>query len=160
MGQKVRTGLLWKCLAIFLATQMAACATLLYLERRGQPVGRLDVGVVALDAVGLLVFFVPGVIAFVVDFATGAIYLPPDRVYVIGSAPGQPLQTVHVHPEDLTPKRLEMIVNQQTGKTIHLEEGTYKAAKISQIEDFNATTLERLQSGPVSSKVVFRGSSE
>jgi len=32
--------------------------------------------VVALDAIGLLFFFVPGVIAFAVDFVTGAIYLP------------------------------------------------------------------------------------
>jgi hypothetical protein len=39
----------------------------------------LDWSVVALDALGLILFFVPGVIAFVVDFATGAIYLPPSH---------------------------------------------------------------------------------
>lgn len=33
-------------------------------------------GVAALNAVGLLFFFVPGVVAFGVDFMTGAIYLP------------------------------------------------------------------------------------
>jgi hypothetical protein len=52
------------------------CGTILYPERRGQRAGELDPGVVLLDAVGLLVFFVPGVIAFAVDFSTGAIYLP------------------------------------------------------------------------------------
>lgn len=57
-------------------TQISACGTLIYPERKGQGGGRLDIGVVALDAIGLLFFFVPGVIAFAVDFATGAIYLP------------------------------------------------------------------------------------
>jgi hypothetical protein len=52
------------------------CGTILYPERRGQRAGQIDVGVALLDAVGLLFFFVPGVIAFAVDFSTGAIYLP------------------------------------------------------------------------------------
>lgn len=59
-----------------LVTQLTACGTLLYPERRGQTNGQIDVGVVALDAIGLLFFFVPGVVAFGVDFITGAIYLP------------------------------------------------------------------------------------
>ncbi len=59
-----------------LITQITACGTLLYPERRGQAGGQLDVGVVALNAIGLLFFFVPGVVAFGVDFITGTIYLP------------------------------------------------------------------------------------
>src|SRR5215472_17337813 len=54
-----------------------SCGTILYPERRGQPRGPLDPGVVVLDAIGLLFFIIPGVIAFAVDFSTGAIYLPP-----------------------------------------------------------------------------------
>ena len=53
------------------------CGTILYPERKNQSAGRLDWGVVALDAVGLLFFLVPGVIAFAVDFNNGTIYLPP-----------------------------------------------------------------------------------
>src|SRR5689334_12007234 len=60
------------------AVFLASCGTILYPERRGQTAGRLDVGVVALDGIGLLLFLVPGVIAFAVDFATGTIYLPPE----------------------------------------------------------------------------------
>lgn len=63
-----------------IASQLAACGTLIYPERRGQTGGKLDIGVVALDALGLLFWFVPGVIAFGVDFITGAIYLPGGRV--------------------------------------------------------------------------------
>lgn len=62
--------------SILLISQLSACGTILYPERRGQVSGEIDVGVVALNALGLLFFFVPGVIAFGVDFATGAIYLP------------------------------------------------------------------------------------
>lgn len=62
--------------ATLLITQITACGTLLYPERRGQTNGQIDIGVAALDAIGLLFFFVPGVVAFGVDFITGAIYLP------------------------------------------------------------------------------------
>ena len=66
-----------KNLAIFIfCFQLVSCGTILYPERRGQKAGRLDVGVVLLDGLGLLFFLIPGVIAFAVDFATGTIYLP------------------------------------------------------------------------------------
>src|SRR5262245_44673735 len=53
------------------------CGTLFHSERCGRPHGgRIDWAVVALDGLGLILFFIPGVIAFVVDFSTGAIYLP------------------------------------------------------------------------------------
>lgn len=62
-----------------LATQLAACGTLFYPERRGQIQGNIDPGVAALNAIGLLFYLVPGIVAFAVDFATGAIYLPDQR---------------------------------------------------------------------------------
>src|SRR5262245_22527449 len=53
------------------------CGTLFYSERCGRPHGgRIDWKIAALDGLGLILFFIPGVIAFVVDFSTGAIYLP------------------------------------------------------------------------------------
>ena len=59
---------------LFLTT---SCGTLLYPERVGQSPGRIDPAIAILDGVGLLLFLVPGIIAFAVDFSTGAIYLPP-----------------------------------------------------------------------------------
>ena len=59
-----------------MASQLAACGTIIYPERRGQTHGAIDPGVVALNAVGLILFLVPGVVAFGVDFVTGSIYLP------------------------------------------------------------------------------------
>ncbi|OIN09216.1 hypothetical protein [Oceanisphaera psychrotolerans] len=66
-------------LAGTLTTQLAACGTVFYPERKGQISGRIDPVVAIANGVGLLFFVVPGVIAFAVDFATGAIYLPGGR---------------------------------------------------------------------------------
>jgi len=63
-------------LVLACAFLLQACGTILYPERKGQIDGRIDVGVALLDGLGLLLFLVPGVIAFAVDFSTGAIYLP------------------------------------------------------------------------------------
>jgi len=63
-------------ISLLVASQLAACGTIIYPERRGQTHGAIDPGVVALNAVGLILFLVPGVVAFGVDFVTGSIYLP------------------------------------------------------------------------------------
>jgi hypothetical protein len=66
-------------LACTLTTQLTACGTVFYPERKGQISGRIDPVVAIANGVGLLFFVVPGVIAFAVDFTTGAIYLPGGR---------------------------------------------------------------------------------
>src|SRR5215510_1038009 len=111
LGVKTRKLRLSGTLLLAATVFLASCGTLLYPERRGQPAGRLDVGVVVLDGIGLLLFLVPGVIAFVVDFATGAIYLPPDQFY--GPMVGMGLREVRVEPAELTPQRVEAIVQEQ-----------------------------------------------
>lgn len=77
------TGLKPKALALLVAgaltTQLAACGTVFYPERKGQVNGRIDPVVAIANGIGLLFFVVPGVIAFAVDFTTGAIYLPGGR---------------------------------------------------------------------------------
>src|SRR4051812_12087866 len=68
----------------------AGCGTLIHPERRYAPNdGNLDWGIFALDTLGLLLFFLPGVIAFAVDFTTGAIYLPPAGYGEAGAPAGQ-----------------------------------------------------------------------
>lgn len=74
------TGLKQKSLALALAgvltTQLAACGTIFYPERKGQISGRIDPVVAIANGIGLLFFIVPGVVAFAVDFSNGTIYLP------------------------------------------------------------------------------------
>ncbi|MFT3928887.1 MAG: hypothetical protein QM709_01215 [Spongiibacteraceae bacterium] len=67
----------WCGLAVIAAMlNTAACGYLIFPERQGIRGDRVDGTVVALDAIGLLFFILPGVIAFAVDFSTGCIYLP------------------------------------------------------------------------------------
>jgi hypothetical protein len=159
MAQQASKHLVRKCFTVLLALQMASCGTVLYPERRGQPAGRLDAGVVALDAVGLLLFFIPGIIAFAVDFSTGTIYLPPERTSCSTPPSSQHLQTVQVNPAELTPQRLEAILRDQTGQPVSLQPGTYRAMRINQIGDFTATTVDSLHSS-VPTHVAFRGTAE
>ncbi len=56
-------------LSAALLSQLSACGTLFYPERRGQIDGRIDPAIVAFDAIGLLFYIIPGLIAFGVDFA-------------------------------------------------------------------------------------------
>lgn len=99
-----------------LSFQMVSCGTLLYPERRNQTAGRLDVGVVLLDAVGLLFFLIPGIIAFAVDFSSGAIYLPASK----DKAKNQDkYRIVRFDPKHYTKESLEKIISQETGRDFH-----------------------------------------
>ncbi|SEI60036.1 hypothetical protein SAMN05216201_101170 [Pseudomonas linyingensis] len=76
--QRIVSGLL----AATLLVQLSGCGTLFYPERRGQLKGQIDPAIAAMDAIGILFFVIPGLIAFAVDFGTGAIYLPEGRYSV------------------------------------------------------------------------------
>lgn len=77
-AQRIVSGLL----AATLLAQLSGCGTLFHAERRGQLSGQIDPAIAALNAFGLLFYIVPGVLAFAIDFATGAIYLPDARYSV------------------------------------------------------------------------------
>ena len=64
-------------LTLLLALNTTGCGTLLFPDRHGQRSGDLDANVVLMDGIGLLFLIVPGLVAYIVDIATGAIYLPP-----------------------------------------------------------------------------------
>jgi hypothetical protein len=140
-----------------------SCGTILHPERIGQPPGRLDPGVVALDGVGLLVFLIPGAIAFAVDFYTGAIYLPP-QYSLNESAPRSadaPLITVRVDPWTLTPERIEQIVREQTGRDVQLVAGRYTVSRLNSVDELEEEA-ERLalRDEAYANTVIFRCQSE
>ena len=76
---RTRNRIIGGVLAASLFTQLTACGTLFYPDRRGQIEGRIDPAIALLNAVGLLFYVIPGLIAFGIDFATGAIYLPDNQ---------------------------------------------------------------------------------
>jgi hypothetical protein len=120
---------------------VAGCGTILYPERRYQPHGDVDLKVVALDTLGLLLFFIPGVIAFAVDFTTGAIYLPPNQGYGGDARPAkdQPLVAVQVPQKELTQQRLEQVASKHAGRDVRLVAGEYDTAPLLKLDDFWST---------------------
>jgi len=116
-------------LIFFLMIQMSACGILLYPERQGQKRGTIDAGVAVLDAVGLLFFIVPGVIAFAVDFATGAIYLPPGQSKTKLFA-GKSTPVVQLDLKDLNAVNIEAVIAGHTGYQISLSQPNIEVSKI------------------------------
>jgi hypothetical protein len=117
------------------------CGTVLHPERRGQPAGRIDWKIAALDGLGLLLFFVPGVIAFAVDFTTGAIYLPPDHYGLRSSnRRGEKLVTVKLRKEKMTLHKLERVISEQTKRDIQLTAGAYHTEELDNIDQFWTAT--------------------
>ncbi|MDX5373596.1 MAG: polyribonucleotide nucleotidyltransferase [Pseudomonadaceae bacterium] len=105
-------------LALSLTAQLTACGTILYPDRRGQLEGRIDPAVAAMDAIGILFFVIPGLIAFAIDFATGAIYLPggsysvaPEALHEAVGADGR-----------IDPSRLKAVLQRELGRDLPLDD--------------------------------------
>jgi hypothetical protein len=104
-------------LAATLLSQLAACGTLFYPDRRGQIEGRVDPVVAGLNAIGILFYVLPGLIAFAIDFTTGAIYLP-DGKYAV--AP-EHLQDAIGADGKVDNSKLKAIIQRETGKSLPLD---------------------------------------
>lgn len=120
---------------ILLATlglNLSGCGYLLHPERRGQSGGRIDAGIAVLDGLGLLLFVVPGVVAFIVDFSTGCIYHPGGRR---SSLDLNDLQEVRFDPHGATPATIERILLRETGIDLRLNGGTVRCIELDSLED-------------------------
>lgn len=118
------------CLA--LVAQLAGCGTLLHPERRGQRGGRLDAGIVVLDAIGLLFFVIPGIIAFAVDFSNGTIYLP-------GTA-----GLVKFDPKRATAATIEGIIYEKTGQLVKLNQPGMRVSRLGSLAEMRNRFAELL----------------
>ncbi len=144
-----RSSLACSLAAILLASQVIACGTILYPERRGQAKGKIDADIVILDAVGLLFFFVPGVVAFAVDFATGTIYLPKGQssrvLNMFGEAGGEKRERV-AGVEDLKPEQvaaIETAISERTGLRVDLRSEGVRSFPLREGEELQ-TRLRQL----------------
>ena len=108
-------------LALLMILQSVSCGTILYPERIGQTRGPLDPKVVALNTIGLLLFVVPGAIAFAVDFYNGTIYLPTGTYR--GQSPDEIASsewtTMQLPPEIQTREQLGQYLAQHFGHSIN-----------------------------------------
>lgn len=97
--------------------------------------GRIDVGVAVLDGLGLLLFIIPGVIAFAVDFATGTIYVPGGR----HAAADQPNDLVAVKADrKIDLPYLEQVLHDKAGVNAHLDSDSVKVIEMSSLDETKA----------------------
>jgi hypothetical protein len=122
----------FRSLVVFaVSLQLASCGTILYPERKGQRDGRLDIGVVLLDGIGLLFFIIPGVIAYAVDFSNGTIYLPGGsaRGGKTGVGPLGP-RTVRFDVKRYSPDSLKDVLRRETGYELDWRDPRLRAVKL------------------------------
>ena len=112
--------------------QTAACGTILHPERRGQRGGRIDAGIAVLDAVGLLFFIIPGVIAFAVDFTNGTIYLPGGGKSFLGR--NEP-ETIKFDPRGDAKAAVEKIIRERTGAAVRLDQREIKIIELASVDE-------------------------
>ncbi len=135
-------------LSVALLLQSIACGTLLHPERKGQRDGRIDAGIAVLDALGLLLFIIPGVIAFAVDFSNGTIYLPPESRR---SFHAKDLRRVTFDPKQSTPADLEAILEAETGRTIKLDPTSLQVVEVKTLGEV-AARIGELGDGVLASR--------
>ena len=112
---KKKVNFLFSIILVCLYIHLMACGTILYPERKGQNAGRLDPSIVILNAVGLLFFIIPGVIAFAVDFNNGCIYLPGGRS---SHETINDIKIVRFNPHGTSPSDLTRLIEQCIDKKI------------------------------------------
>jgi len=109
---------------------MASCGTIMYPERKGQRDGRLDIGVVLLDGIGLLFFIIPGVIAYAVDFTNGTIYLPGTYMRR-ADLDRDGLKTVKFDTKHYSPDVVKHIILAETGYDLSWKDERLRVVKLN-----------------------------
>lgn len=121
-------------LIVAISFQLVSCGTMIYPERRNQAAGRIDVGVALLDGFWLLVGIIPGVIAFAVDFSTGAIYLPATRHSRLDS---RDMRVVEFDPETTTQKEIEEMIRKETGQDFRFSDERLEITRVRTPKDIS-----------------------
>lgn len=121
----------------WLAAALSGCGTLMYPERRGQSrTGGIDWTVAGMDAIGLVLFLVPGVIAFAVDYHNGSLFLPE------GSASTnrkRTLRTVKLSGPHPSREEIAAAIQEATGEPVALHEGSFVMRRMETLAEFWST---------------------
>ncbi|MFW6027199.1 MAG: hypothetical protein ACOC91_00170 [bacterium] len=135
MSPRVKRIVAAAVIAVF-GLQVSSCGYILHPERKGQKGGRIDPAIAVLDGVGLLLFLIPGIVAFIVDFHYGTIYLPGGKSAEAGGDESAPLKTVKFEGE-LTPERLKAVIAKETGEKVDLDEAQMRLARAASSEEIH-----------------------
>ncbi len=123
---------LYVLICAVLVVQLTGCGTMMYPERRGQRSGRIDAGVAVMDGLLLLLFIIPGVIAYAIDFSNGTIYLPGTSR---GALDLKNIKQAKFDPKHYTNATLEKIINEETGCDIKLDQDNVKISRLRSVDD-------------------------
>jgi hypothetical protein len=124
-----------------LIVQLTGCGTMMYPERRGQKGGRIDTGVAVMDGLCLLLFIIPGIIAFFVDFSNGTIYLPHTSM---GSLDIKNIRQVKFDPKHYTDATIEKIIKEETGIQVKLDQANVQVSRSRSMDDMMVCFAEVL----------------
>lgn len=115
-------------LAATSTTLLTSCGSLIYPERRSARTDEtmskeIDFLILGLDAVGLIFFLIPGLVAFAIDFGTGAIFLPEGGKQMDNKEPTifNDLSELDRINTPVQPEELERILTKYTGRKIDLK---------------------------------------
>jgi copper chaperone CopZ len=132
---------LYVLVCVVLIVQLAGCGTIMYPERKGQRGGRIDPGIAVLDGLCLLLFIIPGVIAYAVDFGNGTIYLPNTAR---GSLDLKNTKQVKFDPKHYTNETIEKIIKEETGYTVKLNQDNMKISRLKSLDEMMTRFAEVL----------------
>jgi len=117
-------------LALTLVTQISSCGYVFHPDRRGQTNSdKIDWAIVGLDAIGLVFFIVPGVIAYAVDIYSGTIYLKKNVFgYSATSIEGDwsNAEIIKVDPKKISDASVVQAIKQRTGITVNYDDPKLK----------------------------------
>jgi len=103
--------------------ELTSCGSIIYKERVFKKHSRrIDPKVAIMDTVLMVFFLIPGAVAFGIDFATGAIFLPRGKKAWSKLNNPADITVIKVDPEKLNKEMLEKILSEYTGKRIILNE--------------------------------------
>ena len=121
----------------WLAAASAGCGTLMYPERRGQSrTGGIDWTVAGMDAIGLVLFLVPGVVAFAIDYHNGSLFLPEGSASTSGK---RTLRTVRLSSPHPSREEIAAVISSETGEQLALDEGSFVTRQMETLDAFWST---------------------
>ncbi len=96
---------------------------------------------------GLLLFIIPGVIAFAVDISNGTLYFPDGRRHSSVSTGDKAITVIRVNPAELDEKMIQNIVKERTGASIRSDLRDVEIYELDQAENIEARLTELKNSG-------------
>lgn len=139
----LKKGMLSLCLASYVVNT-AGCGVLLYPERQGQEGGKIDPVVAIFDGIGLLLYLIPGLVAFAVDFHQGTIYLPGGVLSDANDATTEGRMVKVDGP--MTKENIEAALLRETGLEVDLSDENVQAIDITQERDNIVPAIARAYS--------------